>query len=160
MMKKTPITILFIAVLAFLGSTQEVFAQRSYQAVVNGYIAKAAKAQQGEEYRKDRKVVLGDLDSDGDKDVAVQYTLEGMGGGNNFAQMLAIFRNDKGIYKFVTEEVVGGKMDTKTSMLTSIAGRKITLATSSCSEPPQGMCKNPKKGRTSFVLNNGKLAEM
>ncbi len=100
-MKRKLNFILLIVVLTFLGGTQKTFAQRSLQAAVNSYIAKAAAAQQGEEYRKDRKVVLGDLDGDGDKDAVVQYTLEGMGGGNNFAQMLVAALTERGFDAFL-----------------------------------------------------------
>lgn len=126
---------------------------------VSAHIAGQAKAQEAQEYHAARRIRLGDLDGDGDRDAAVQYTLEGAGGGNNFAQMLAVFINEKGRYKFAAEEVAGGKMSFYTSTLKSVAKRKITLATDSCPEPPQGMCKNPKKGIAVFFFRRGKLVK-
>jgi hypothetical protein len=105
-------------------------------------------------------VIFSDVDGDGDKDAVAQYTIEGIGGGNSFAQMLAVFTNQKGVYRFATEEVVGGKFAFRTSRLTSVENGKIFLSTESCAEPPQGLCDNPKKGQAIFTFNNGKLKEM
>ena len=156
-MKRNLTFLVFTVVLIVFGGTQNSFAQ-SLETAVNNYIAKAAKASDGaSEYADARKIVRGDLDGDGDQDAAVQYTLEGFGGGNSFGQMLAVFRNDKGAYKFVSEETVGGKFFYYTSNLSSIKRGKIILATETCAEPPQGICENPKKGIASFVLRGGKL---
>jgi hypothetical protein len=128
--------------------------------VINAHIRKEARSQGAAEYREARKVLYGDVDGDGDEDAVAQYTIEGMGGGNSFAQMLAIFTNQNGVYSFATKEVVGGKFAYRTSMLTSIENGKIYLSTESCPEPPQGLCDNPKKGHAIFTFNKGKLKEL
>jgi hypothetical protein len=128
--------------------------------VINARIRKAAKSQGAVEYGEARKVIFGDVDGDGDDDAVAQYTIEGMGGGNSFAQILAIFTNQKGVYRFATEEVVGGKFAYRTSKLTNIENGKIILSTETCDEPPQGVCANPKKGRAVFTFNKGKLKEL
>jgi hypothetical protein len=127
---------------------------------INDHIQKEAKSQGAAEYREVRKVIFGDVDDDGDKDAVAQYTIEGMGGGNSFAQMLAIFTNQKGVYRFATQEVVGGKFAYRTSTLTNIENGKIILSTETCPEPPQGICDNPKKGKAIFTFNQGKLKEL
>ena len=143
------------------GSDESKSAQTSAaEKAINAYIRKEAKSQDGTEYREARKVVFGDVDGDGDKDAVVQYTIEGMGGGNSFEQMLAVFINQKGVYRFTAEEVVGGKFAYRTSELTSIENGKILLSTEACAEPPQGLCDNPKKGQAIFTFNKGKLKEM
>src|SRR5262245_18940452 len=128
--------------------------------VINAHIRKEAKSQGAAEYREARKVIFGDVDGDGDDDAVAQYTIEGMGGGNSFAQMLAIFTNQKGVYSFATEEVVGGKFAYRTSKLTSIENGRIYLSTETSAEPPQGLCDNPKKGQAIFTFNKGKLKEL
>jgi hypothetical protein len=128
--------------------------------VINAHIRKEAKSQGAAEYREARKVIFGDVDGDGDDDAVAQYTIEGMGGGNSFAQMLAIFTNQKGVYRFATQEVVGGKFAYRTSKLTNVENGKIILSTETCAEPPQGLCDNPKKGQAIFTFNNGKLKEL
>jgi hypothetical protein len=127
---------------------------------INSHIRKEAKSQGAAEIREKRKVIFGDVDGDGDKDAVAQYTIEGMGGGNSFAQMLAIFTNQKGVYRFTTEEVVGGKFAYRISNLTTIENGKILLSTETCAEPPQGLCDNPKKGQAIFTFNKGKLKEL
>jgi hypothetical protein len=120
---------------------------------IDAHIRKEAKSQSGAEYREARKVVFGDVDGDGDDDAVAQYTIEGMGGGNGFAQMLAIFTNQKGVYRFATEEVVGGKFAYRTSKLKPVENGKIMLSTETCAEPPQGLCDNPKKGQAIFTFS-------
>jgi hypothetical protein len=127
---------------------------------INSHIRKEAKSQGAAEIIEKRKVIFGDVDGDGDKDAVAQYTIEGMGGGNSFAQMLAIFTNQKGVYRFTTEEVVGGKFAYRISNLTSVENGKILLSTETCAEPPQGLCDNPKKGQAIFTFNKGKLKEL
>jgi hypothetical protein len=127
---------------------------------INAHIRKEARSQGAAEIREKRKVLFGDVDGDGDEDAVAQYMIEGMGGGNSFAQMLAIFTNQKGVYRFTTEEVVGGKYAYRTSKLISIENGKIYLSTETCAEPPQGLCDNPKKGQAVFTFNKGKLKEM
>jgi hypothetical protein len=92
--------------------------------------------------------------------VILACCIEGMGGGNSFAQMLAIFTNQEGVYRFTTEEVVGGKYAYRISKLTNVENGKIYLSTETCPEPPQGLCDNPKKGRAVFTFNKGNLKEL
>ncbi|HKQ72265.1 MAG TPA: hypothetical protein VJ810_00960 [Blastocatellia bacterium] len=143
-----------------VGGAESVPAQTSaVEKTISAHIQKEVKSQGGAEFREARKVVFGDVDGDGDKDAVAQYTIEGMGGGNGFAQMLAVFTNQKGVYRFATEEVVGAKFADRTSKLTNIENGKILLSTESCAEPPQGLCDNPKKGQAIFTFNQGKLKE-
>jgi hypothetical protein len=128
--------------------------------VINAHIRKEAKSQGAAELRERRKVLFGDVDGDGDEDAVAYYMIEGMGGGNTFAQMLAIFTNQEGVYRFTTEEVVGGKYAYRISKLTNVENGKIYLSTETCPEPPQGLCDNPKKGRAVFTFNNGNLKEL
>jgi len=140
-----------------LGTEQKVFAQKSLQAAVNQYTIKQAKNQDATAVGK--KTTLGDIDGDGDKDAVLEYTLEGFGGGNNWTQLLAVFLNQKGVYKFADEATVGGKFFTYTSTLSGISKGAIKLETEICDEPPQGICENPTKGTATFTFTNGKLSE-
>lgn len=151
----------FALMLFFFGISTErgIFAQGNLQSAINQYIAKQAKADGSSEYKNARKVLTGDLDGDGDKDAVVQFSLEGAGGGNNWSQMMAVFINNKGIYKFAGEEVVGGKFFDYTSTLSNVGKGIITLNTETCAEPPQGLCENPKKGVAKFLFKQGKLVK-
>jgi hypothetical protein len=146
--------LLLIVILSFIASTTT-FAQ-SANSVINKYIASQA-TDGAVEYKKARIVVYGDVNGDKKKDAIVQYTLEGFGGGNSWGQSLAVFINTGKTYKFLGEEVVGGKFAEYTSTLKSVANNQINLITETCAEPPQGLCENPKKGKAVFVVKNGKL---
>jgi hypothetical protein len=138
------------------GSAQTSAAEK----VINAHIRKESESQGAAEIRESRKVLFGDVDGDGDEDAIAQYMIAGMGGGNGFAQMLAIFTNRKGVYSLATEEVIGGKYAYRTAELISIEKGKIYLSTETCPEPPQGLCDNPKKGQAIFTFNKGKLKEL
>ena len=157
-MKRNSAFLIFTAIIFFIGAAQNSFAQTKLEATVNAYIARQAKLEKASEYGDARKVLTGDLDGDGDADAVLQYTLEGFGGGNSFAQTLVVFINNKGVYKATNEVVVGGKMNTHTSTLDRIADRKIILNTEACPpDVPQGICDNPKKGIASYVLRGRRL---
>ena len=159
-MKKYIIYFALITFFVGLGTAQEVFAQKSLRATVNQYIANAAKANDAAPGPKTaERVLTGDLDGDGDKDAVVQYTLEGFGGGNNWTQLMAVFLNQKGVYKFADEATVGGKFFTYSSTLSGVSNGAVVLKTETCAEPPQGICENPAKGTATFSFNNGKLSE-
>lgn len=132
---------------------------QSADSVIKKYIAKQAKEENAVEYKKARKIIYGDVNGDKKKDAIVQFTLEGFDGGNNWGQRLAVFLNTGKSYKFIGEEIVGGKFFTYTSDLKSVTNNKINLTTETCSEPPQGLCENPKKGKAVFVVKNGKLRQ-
>lgn len=152
---------LFIAILSFtvLSAINNSFAQ-SADSVIKKYIAKQAKEENAVEYKEAHKIVYGDVNGDKRKDAIVQFTLEGFDGGNNWGQRLAVFVNTGKTYKFISEEIVGGKFFTYTSDLKSVTNNKINLTTETCSEPPQGLCENPKKGKAVFVVKNGKLKQL
>lgn len=159
--KSASFTLAFILVLTFgaFVLTKNVAAQAAANKAINAYIKKQT-GDGSSEYRQARKVIYADVDHDGDKDAVVHYTLEGMGGGNSFAQMLAVFTNQKGIYKFAAEEVVGGKFFEHTSTLVSVKNGMILLDTEACEEPPQGLCENPLKAKAAFSFGSGKLTKL
>lgn len=149
--------LLFIVFLSFTVLTTSAFAQ-SATSVINKYIAKQS-TDGAVEYTKARKIIYSDVNGDKKKDAIVQYTLEGFGGGNSWGQNLAVFLNTGKTYKFLGEEVVGGKFAERTSKLKSVINNRINLTTETCPEPPQGICQRPKKGQAVFVIRNGKLKE-
>lgn len=151
---------LFYFLVIGLFFTTQAFAQSSASSTIKKYITKQAKEENAVEYPKARKILYGDVNGDNKKDAIVQYTLEGFGGGNNWGQRLAVFLNTGKGYKFIGEEIVGGKFFTYTSDLKSVTNNKINLTTETCSEPPQGLCENPKKGKAIFVVKNGKLKQL
>ncbi len=159
-MRRNILILLCFVFLSLFCTVQSICAQKNLLSVVNKYIGEQEDSIQASEPPKTRKVIQADLDGDGDKDAVVKYMLEGFGGGNNWAQMLAVFRNDKGVYKFVTEDSIGGKLLEKSFTLKKVVNRKIYLDILFCPEISQGICENPKKGRAAFVFRKGKLQKL
>lgn len=135
------------------------------QKVINQYIASSLKKDELEETdKKKRKIFYGDLDGDGDDDIAVQY-LWNFIGGNGWGINLAVFRNNDGVFQFAASEGVGGKFSRDFNM-TGIKGGKILGATETCLDPSDavGLCGQEgfggsKKGKTQFSLQGNKLIE-
>ncbi len=94
------------------------------QQTIETFIANQSTEMGASEYQKARKIVTGDLDGDGDADAAVQYTLEGMGGGNTYQFFLVVFLNNNGAFSYAVHQIIGGKGD-RTLDLTQIKEGKI-----------------------------------
>lgn len=127
------------------------------QKVIDKYIAGVAKVSDGEEYKEARKVLYGDTDGDGDEDAVAQFTVEGMGGGNNYIFYLAVFKNDGGKLTAVTDEAAGGKLS-RGIELTKIEKGVIYLDTKEYDED-DGSCCPSIEGKTTYVLQGKKLVE-
>lgn len=128
------------------------------QKVVERYIAGVAKVSDADEYKEARKIIYGDLDGDGDEDAAAQFTIEGMGGGNNYAFYLAVFRNENGKLKAVTDDAVGGKLNRDVT-LTKIENGRMLFDTKEY-DADDGACCPSIEGKTSYILENDKLKEV
>lgn len=128
------------------------------QKVIDRYIAGVAKVSDAEEYKEARKILYGDLDGDGDEDAAAQFTIEGMGGGNNYGFYLAVFRNENGKLKGVTDDAIGGKMNRDVTF-TKIENGKMFFDTKGYAED-DGACCPSIEGKTSYILENDKLKEV
>ena len=132
-------------------------AQNSDAAVISKFIAAQARELHGQEYRDARKVLTGDLDHDGVADAAVLYTIEGMNGGNNYVQYLAVFLRENGKLVAAAHTVVGGKLNREVS-LQAIQDGVIVFRTKSYAKNDAACCPS-KPGTARFALADGKLTE-
>jgi non-ribosomal peptide synthetase component E (peptide arylation enzyme) len=131
--------------------------QDSDGSVIDGFIARQARRERGEEYRDARKVMVGDLTRDGVPETVVLYTIESQGGTNNYIQYVAVFaRGSHGLIP-VTHTEVGGKMR-RSVELGSVEDNKIQLATLSYA-PKDASCCPSIKGTTGYVLVGRALRE-
>lgn len=128
------------------------------QKTIADYIAAAARAADGNEYEDARTILYGDLDGDGDEDAAVQFTIEGMGGGNNYIFYLAIFKNENGKLTPVTDEAIGGKMN-RNIELKKIENGKMFFDTQEY-DADDGACCPSIEGKTAYILEGNKLKEV
>ena len=126
-------------------------------AVINRFIRAQAREVKGSEYREARHMVRGDLNKDGVADVAVLYTLEGMGGGNNYVQYLAVFVRQNGQLVAAAHAPVGGKLQRDVT-LEAIRDNLIICKTLSYAQNDPACCPT-KKGSARFALVDGSLKE-
>ena len=111
----------------------------------------------GTEYKEARRFCLEDIDGDGKDDIAVIYILESFCCGNNYHFHLAVFINKGTKYELVTSTEVGGNGSRGVNFNT-IKNGKIQLNTVKYL-PGDAMCCPSSKGRTTYILKNGKLIE-
>ncbi len=117
-----------------------------------------------EELKGKRKLFYGDIDNDGDEDVALQYTWTNSYGGDAWGINIAIFRNNNGLFEFIDSENVGG--DLKNFNMTGIKNRKIYAITETCTNPEDeyvldciAKAGGSKKQNTQYSLHGNKLVE-
>jgi hypothetical protein len=132
-------------------------AQSDDKAVVDKYIAAQAKRERGEEPDGIRKTIEGDLNHDGESDVAVLYTIEGQGGSNNYIQYLAVFVRRKTGLVFAARTPVGGK-NRRAIEFISIKNNTMFFETTAYG-PRDPSCCPTIKGSTKFVLTGKRLVE-
>jgi hypothetical protein len=144
-----------LLVLSFAGLT---FAQSQDTKAVNLFISGQAKKEEAEEYKKARKILRGDINSDGKADLVVLYTLEGYGGGNLYIQYLAVFLSNGKTFRYANHDSAGGK-NNRSVELTSIKNGTINLTTLEYSSNDPSCCPS-KKGRARFVFQSGRLKEI
>jgi len=126
--------------------------------VVDQFISKQAKQEDGEEYADARKMLVGDLNRDGVPDLAVLYTIESQNGTNNYLQYLAVFIRTKGKLVPAAHTVIGGKLNRDVD-LQSIKNNVIRFKTLSyrASDPAS---TPSRKGTARFVLVKRRLKEL
>jgi len=126
--------------------------------VVDQFISKQAKQEDGEEYADARKMLAGDLNRDGVADLAVLYTIEGQNGTNNYLQYLAVFIGTKGKLVPAAHTVVGGKLNRNVE-LQSIHNNVIHCKTLSYRANDPASTPS-RKGTARFVLVRRRLKEL
>ena len=129
------------------------------KAAIDKFISDQESELGGQEYKDARKVITGDLNHDGISDLAVLYTIEGTGGGNNYTQYLAVFlRLDRIVAggRFRAIQTVAGGKGNRSVQLESIRSNVIFLTTLSYA-PSDAMCCPSIKGTAQFVVADGKL---
>ncbi|MBC7929139.1 MAG: hypothetical protein H7Z38_01065 [Rubrivivax sp.] len=141
-----------------IGSVQLAHSQASENAIIDRHISREANRDNCDEYKEARKTLRGDVNGDGKADVVVLYTIEGCGGGLNWARVLAVFvRKGKSIQ--FAGRVVAGAKGIRAVEMKSISGGRITLDTMSYRRN-DGACCPSRKGETKYVFSNGKLREV
>jgi hypothetical protein len=140
-------------------SLQTVSAQQEQgESMVRDFITKQARKEKADENIDSRTILRGDVNGDGKMDLVAQYTLESFGGGNLYRQYLVVFLANGKTFHYAAHRAIGGK-DNRAVTLNSIKFGKINFETLHYA-PNDASCCPSKKGRASFVFNQGKLKEI
>ena len=130
-------------------------AQDQDKAAIDKFIANQATREHGEEYPDARKVVTGDLNSDGTPETVVLYTIEGQNGTNNHIQYLGVFKRANGQLVHVTHVEVGGK-SSRDVELDSVTNGMINVTTMRFAKNDPACCPT-LKGKAWYRLVKGTL---
>jgi len=150
----TLLTTLALAICPFVMASMR---QNADDTAIDAYIASQAKLERGEEYREARKLVVGDLTSDGVPETVVLYTIEGQRGTNRSIQYLAVFARRTGKLTLLTHAEMGSK-SVATVELRSVENQVIMLETLSYA-PEDANCCPSIPGSMRYVLSGRKLRE-
>ena len=127
----------------------------AWQGFANAWIASHAMRVKGEAPKENRFSCEGDLNGDGKTDVVVVYTIEGVGGGNDWTQYATVLAAQAPGYSATTPKEVGGKSVRAVDSCT-ITDKTIELALKEYA-PEDASCCPSKPGRARYVFAGGKL---
>jgi hypothetical protein len=111
----------------------------------------------GYEYRDARVVKRAGTSGNGQISFAVLYTIESIGGGNNYSQYLVAFLNAGGAATPMRPVLVGGKVY-RSVQLDQVEARRIVLKTMNYTKADAACCPS-LGGVSSYWLKDGELAE-
>lgn len=122
-------------------------------AVIENYIVEKERILKAGEYKNARRFMEGDLTRDGVSDLAMLYTLEGIGGGgNNYSFFLAVFEKTADGIKFIADAKVGGKT-TRSLSFESIEDGTMTFNTKFIWKN-DALCCPSGSGKAFYTLNH------
>jgi hypothetical protein len=128
-----------------------------WQGFANAWIASHAQRVHGQAPREARKSCEGDVNGDGHGDVVVVYTIEGVGGGNDWTQYATVLTSTpQGYAASMPKEV--GKKGVRAIDGCTIAGTAVELALKTWAAADAACCPSvPGKATLAFV--NGALSD-
>jgi len=141
----------------FAGAARGADAPAAWQGFANAWIASHAMRVKGEAPKENRFSCEGDLNGDGKSDVVVVYTIEGVGGGNDWTQYATVLVAQPPGYSATTPKEVGGKSVRAVDSCT-ISDKVIELALKEYA-PADASCCPSKPGKARYGFSAGKLVQ-
>ncbi|MCD2453450.1 hypothetical protein GO003_024010 [Methylicorpusculum oleiharenae] len=159
MKKILRVVIGLFTMIIYLNSPNVTAKQNEDTSIIDLLIAEQEKQDEGSEYKDVREVVNGDLNNDGIQDTVVLYSIDGGGGGNMSEQYLAVFLRLKDALKPIANIMVGNTSGLyRIANSITLTGTSIEIETSEYVQDDARCCPS-KKGKTFYVLADGKLKE-
>jgi hypothetical protein len=129
-----------------------------WQGYANAWIASHAQRVHGQAPKDARKSCEGDLNGDGHGDVVVLYSIEGVGGGNDWTQYATVLTSTPQGFGATTPKEVGGK-SVRAVEGCSIAGATVALDLKTYG-PKDGSCCPSVPGKATFRFEKGALIDV
>lgn len=128
-----------------------------WQGYANAWIASHAQRVHGQAPRESRKSCEGDINGDSHGDVVVIYTIEGVGGGNDWTQYATVLTSTQQGYGATLPKEVGGKGVRALEGCTIGAGSvEISFKTWAAAD---AACCPSVPGKTKLAFANGTLSD-
>jgi hypothetical protein len=129
----------------------------AWQGFANAWIASHAQRLHGTAPKDTRKSCEGDVNGDGHADVVVIYSIEGVGGGNDWTQYATVLTSTPQGYGASLPREVGGKSVRAVDGCT-IAGTTVELDLKTYG-PKDGSCCPSVPGKAHFAFQKGALID-
>jgi hypothetical protein len=140
-----------------LGRADAQPAAMGWQGFANAWIASHAARVKGEAPKESRKSCEGDVNGDGHSDVVVIYTIEGVGGGNDWTQYATVLTSTAQGYGASLPKEVGGK-GVRGVEACAIDGNTVALDLMTYG-PKDGSCCPSVPGKARYTFAKGVLVE-
>lgn len=149
-----------VTAVVLVGSAGRVEAQPAavgWQGFANAWIASHAARVKGQAPKDTRKSCEGDVNGDGHSDVVVIYSIEGVGGGNDWTQYATVLTSAPQGYGATMPKEVGGKSVRAVEGCT-VNGTTVELELKTYG-PKDGSCCPSVPGKARLTFAKGALAD-
>ena len=148
-----------VTVMGLLGGVGGAYAEppAAWEGFANAWVAAHAQRVHGQAPRETRKSCEGDLNGDGHSDVVVIYSIEGVGGGNDWTQYATVLTSASQGYGATLPKEVGGKSVRAVEGCT-IAGTTVELDLKTYG-PKDASCCPSVAGKARFGFQKGALTD-
>src|SRR5512146_460630 len=133
-------------------------ADRTSDPTIDRWIRKQAANMSGVEQKEKRYAAVGDLDGDGRDDVAVLYTVKGMGKADYRLRYLAVFHGGRRSLAYRAHRMVGGRGVREVNRVT-ILRRTVVVETLEY-RPRDAMCCPSRAAKRRYRLIARKLVRL
>ncbi|MEO6027843.1 MAG: hypothetical protein ABIR79_13340 [Candidatus Binatia bacterium] len=155
--QRTWVVVTALVFVVWVGRVEAQPAAAGWQGFANAWIASHAARLKGQAPKETRKSCEGDVNGDAHSDVVVIYTIEGVGGGNEWTQYAAVLTSAPQGYGATMPKEVGSKGVRSVEGCT-VSGTTVELALETWG-PKDAACCPSVPGKASLSFAKGALSD-